>query len=401
MQHAMPGVWKMVITTFELLFILLLIMANGLLAMSEIAIVSARKARLQQRAADGDKGARAALELATAPNRFLATIQIGITLVGILAGAVGGATIAESLTVPLSRIPLVAPYSKAVSLGIVVLSVTYLSLVIGELAPKRLALQSPERIAAAVAPSMHLLSVIASPAVYLLSLSTEMVLRIVGMRPSLEPPVTEEEVRIMIEIGTQAGVFQAAEQDLVERIFRFGDRRVDELMTPRLQIVWLDVDDPREENWQKMVASGHSLFPVFRGNLDNVLGMASVGALWARMVMGQPTDLQASLVQPLFVPETMSALKVLELFKQSGLHVALVMDEYGSIQGLVTLTDVLEAIVGDIPAIGERIEPQAVQREDASWLLAGCCWSTSSKRSSTSRSCRARNGANIRRWAAS
>ena len=361
----------MPVAVTQITIVLLLIIANGLFAMSEMAIVSARKARLRQRAEEGDHKARAALELAETPNRFLSTAQIGITLIGILAGALGGATLAEELGAYLSRIPPLKPYGEAIGLVIVVLATTYLSLVIGELVPKRLALNNPERIAAAIAAPMRALSVIAHPAVRLLSLSTELVLRILGIRPSAEPPVTEEEIKLLLEQGTEAGVFQEVEQDMVESVLLLDERRAAGLMTPRPEIVWLDVEDSLEEVRRKMIASPYSRFPVCQGSLDNVLGEVEARDLLARSLCGEAFDLKSLLQKPLYVPETMPALKVLEAFKKSGTQMALVIDEYGSIQGLVTLKDILEAIVGDIPSAEELAEPQAVQREDGSWLLDG------------------------------
>ena len=355
----------------EILIILLLILANVMFAMSEMAIVSARKVRLQQIADQGDAKARAALELADAPNRFLSTVQIGITLIGIIAGAFGGSTLGATVAKVLNRIPLLAPYSQALSFGIVVLIITYLSLIIGELVPKRLALNSPERIAMALAIPMRMVAAIASPAVYLLSASTETVLRLLGIKHSNEPQVTEEEIKILIEQGTAAGTFEEAEQDMVERVFRLGDRRVGALMTPRPEIVWLDLDDSAETNRQVIIDSAHSRFPVCQGDLDNVLGIIQVNNLLARCLTNQPLDLTTALQRPLYVPESTPGLKVLELFKQSGTQMALVVDEYGIMQGLVTLNDILEEIVGDLPSIDQHEEPQVVQREDGSWLLDG------------------------------
>ncbi|MCX9012270.1 MAG: hemolysin family protein [Candidatus Methanoperedens sp.] len=356
---------------FQILFIILLIIANGIFSMSEIAIVSARKARLKQLANEGNAKAAAALELANSPNRLLSTVQIGITLIGILAGVVGGATIAEELAVHLSSISLLAPYSRAVALVIVVLGITYLTLVIGELVPKRLALHNAERIACIMANPMRTLSVIASPVVYFLSISTDAVLRILGIRPVAEPPVTEEEINILIEQGMKAGTFEKAERDMVEHVFRLGDLRVGALMTPRTEIVWLDIDEPQEEIRRKIAESVHSRYPVGQGSLDNILGIVQVKDMLSLNMAGKPFDLKAVLRRPLFVPESTHALKVLELFKKSGIHISLVVDEYGSIQGLITLNDILEEIVGDIPSVEELAEPMAVQREDGSWLLDG------------------------------
>ncbi|MCC5609163.1 hemolysin family protein [Nostoc sp. CHAB 5834] len=357
--------------TFEILIILVLIIANGVFSMSEMAIVSARKVRLQQLANQGDAKAMAALKLAESPNHFLSTVQVGISLIGILTGAFGGATIANRLAVYVKLVPFLAPYSEPISFGVVVLIITYLSLIVGELVPKRLALNNPERIASTVAIPMRALSAIASPMVYLLSASTDLILRVLGITASTEPQVTEEEIKILIEQGTEAGTFEEAEQDMVERVFRLGDRPVSYLMTPRPDIVWLDLDDSPEENRHKMVDSAYSRYPVCQGGLDNVLGVIPVTDLLARSFRGEPLDLTVGLRQPIFVPESTRGLKVLELFKQTITHMALVVDEYGVIQGLVTLNDIMSEIVGDVPSTDGLDHPQAVQREDGSWLLDG------------------------------
>ncbi|MEH2157604.1 hemolysin family protein [Nostoc sp.] len=357
--------------TFEILIILVLIIANGVFSMSEMAIVSARKVRLQQLANQGDVKAKAALKLAESPNHFLSTVQVGISLIGILTGAFGGATIANRLAIYVKRVPFLAPYSEPVSFGIVVLLITYFSLIVGELVPKRLALNNPERIASIVAIPMQALAAIASPVVFLLSASTDLILRLLGITASTEPQVTEEEIKILIEQGTEAGTFEEAEQDMVERVFRLGDRPVSYLMTPRPDIVWLDLDDTAEENRQKMVDSAYSRYPVCQGGLDNVLGVIPVTDLLARSFRGEALDLTVGLRQPVFVPESTRGLKVLELFKQTITHMALVVDEYGVIQGLVTLNDIMSEIVGDVPSTDGQDQPQAVQREDGSWLLDG------------------------------
>jgi putative hemolysin len=355
----------------EILIVLLLILANGVFAMAEIAIVSARKVRLEQRARAGDLNARAALELANAPNHFLAAVQIGITLVGILAGAFGGATIAEKLAAPLRALPFLAPYSETLSLVIVVLTITYLSLIIGELAPKRIALHNPERVAARVAIPMRMLATLAAPIIRLLSASADLVLRPLGIKGGAETPITEEEIKILLHQGTQAGLFDAVEQDMIEQVFQLGDRRVNALMTPRPDIIWIDLEDPIAENQRKVAESRHSYFIVCRGDLDNAIGVVHVKDLFAASFACQAIDWVALARPPLFVPESMRALRVLETFKKSGTHIALAVDEYGSVQGLITLNDILEAIVGEVPLPGESARPEAIQRADGSWLLDG------------------------------
>ena len=355
----------------EILIILALILINGLLAMAEIAVVSARKARLQQLSNQGNAKARAALALATHPADFLSTVQIGITLVGILAGAFGGATIAKSISASLATFPWLAPYSEAIGVFIVVLLITYFSLVLGELVPKRLGLSNPERIAASAAAPMRFLSRLASPLVRLLGWSTELVLKMFGYKASAEAPVSEEEIKVLIDQGRRAGVFAEAEQDMVEAVFRLGDRTVGTLMTPRTEIVWLDLEDSPEETRRKIIESDHGRYPVASGSLDNLVGIVQAKELLEHALSGQGLDLQATLLQPLIVPASMPALKVLELFRQSRVHTALVIDEFGGLQGLVTVFDILESIVGDIPSAGEVVEAEVVQREDGSWLVDG------------------------------
>jgi putative hemolysin len=361
----------MSVILFEALLIVLLVAANGVFAMSEMAVVSSRRARLQRLARGSHAGARAALDLADNPDRFLSTVQIGITMVGILAGAFGGATIAGQIASALKGVPALAPYGEAVGIVVVVLVITYLSLIFGELVPKRLALNRPERIAAAVARPMGLLSALASPFVRLLSASTAAVFKLLRVKPSTDPPVTEEEIRTLIEQGTRAGVFEEAEQDLVESVFRLGDRRVSALMTPRLDIVWLDVDAPEEVVRRKVTDSHFSRFPVCRGGLDDVVGFVKAKEYLAGKLLNPSAPLSDFINRPLFVPESCPALRVLELFKSAHTHMALVVDEYGSLEGLFTTNDVLEAIVGDVLTASVQSEPYAVRREDGSWLLDG------------------------------
>lgn len=350
----------------ELLIILLITILNGVLAMAETAFVSARKARLQQLADEGDERAKIALQMQDDPNRFLSTTQIGITLIGILAGAFGGATVAGQIAEQINTLaPALRPYSQSIALILIVLLTTYLSLVIGELVPKRLALQHPERITMAIMPAMRVLSVITAPVVRLLGASTNLVLRLIGARPSDEPPVTEEEIQALIRQGIEAGVFEESEHEMVAGVFSLGDRRVDALMTPRTEMTWLDLDDSLEDNMQKILSSGHSRFPVGQESLDNIQGMVRAKDLLNRTLSNQPVDLKACLREPLFVPESAAASDVLQQFKKTGKHMALVISEHGGVEGLVTIYDLLEEIVGDIEA------PQATEREDGSWLLDG------------------------------
>lgn len=353
----------------ELVIIVLLVLANGLFAMAEIAIVSVRRSRFRTLAEQGDARARAALDLAEAPSRFLSTVQVGITLIGILAGAFGGATLARAIAAALARFPAVAPYGEAVGIGAVVVGLTFLSVVVGELVPKRIAMGNPLAIALAVARPVRGLSLLAAPLVRLLGGSTDLLLRLFGVAPRSEQPVTEEEVRALVEQGQRAGVFFKAERELVEHALVLDTLRARELMTPRTRVVWLDVADPDAVNWRKIAASAHSYFPVYEGHHDDVLGLVSVKTLWASLALGGKATLRELLVEPLFVPEAMSALRLLEAFKQSRRHVALVTDEFGTVQGLVTLVDVLEQLVGDLPPFDSPAEQPVTRREDGSYLV--------------------------------
>jgi putative hemolysin len=373
--------------TFEIITIFVLLVANGIFSMAEMAIVSARKARLKQRADEGDQKAQAALELAETPGQFLSTVQVGITLVGILAGAFGGARLAERLAPSLHGLPYVGAYADAIAFNLVVIILTYFSLVIGELIPKRLALHSPENIARRVAPPMARLSKFARPLVSLLDYSTEGLLRLFGLRESSDPPVTEDEIKVLIEQGIHAGVFVETERDMIERVFHLADRRVAEIMVPRTAMVWLDASDSPEEIRATVTGSPHSRFPVAKGSPDNVLGIVQVKNLWAQSLENRhadhlarsvpnslhslPIDLKAALERPLFLPEGTPAFKALEAFRQAQAQMALVVDEHGGVEGLVTVNDILEAIVGDLPGMGETVEPLFKRREDGSYLVSG------------------------------
>jgi putative hemolysin len=344
---------------------------NGVFAMAEIALVSSRRARLQQQADNGDRGAIAALKLMDKPNRFLSTVQVGITLVGIFAGAYGGARLSEPLAVLLRKVDFLAPYASAIAFTLVVLLITYFSLVIGELLPKRLALNSPEKVASALAVPMQFLSKIAKPIVNLLSSSTELGVRLLGVKPNEEPPITEEEIKVLIEQGREVGVFEKAEKDMVSGVFRFNERRVDALMTPRMEMTWVDINEPVKDIWSRIATCPHSRIPVADGDLDKVLGYIQIRDLVGHTPAEEGFELQTFIKVPLYVPENMAAVRVLESFQESGVHLAMVIDEFGGVTGMVTEYDILEAIVGDIPEDSEDQDQLAVQRDDGSWLFDG------------------------------
>lgn len=358
-------------TFIEILIMFGLILINGFFSMSEIALVSARKIRLEQRAGEGDKGAATALELSKSTSKLLSSVQIGITLVGVLTGAVGGATLASRLEVVFDKITWMAPYAGGVSLFLVVLVTTYFSLVLGELIPKRLGLNDPEKIASRVAGFMKFISRITSPIIHLLSASTDLGLRLLGVQKSKEPPITEEEIKGLVEEGTQVGVFQESEQNMIEGVFRLNDRLINAIMTPRTEIEWIDLEDPAQLILDQIVHSSHSRFPVADGSLDNVIGILRAKDVLEQHLTGQHFDLIPLVQKPIFVPENSPASRVLEMVRQSGLHEALVIDEYGGLLGLVTLFDVLEAIVGELPAQDETGEPEIIRRDDGSYLLDG------------------------------
>ncbi|HEU4565187.1 MAG TPA: hemolysin family protein [Gemmatimonadaceae bacterium] len=358
----------------EISIILLLLLLNGIFSMSEMAIVTARHVRLEHRAEEGSEGARVALQIAGEPSNFLSTVQVGITLIGILAGAFGGATPAAELARLLARIPALAPYAEGVALAIVVSVITYLSLIMGELVPKRVALAEPERIAAGVARPMQALSRAVAPLVRLLTGSTDFVLRLLNIRASAEPGITEEEIRAVIEQGAKSGVVQEAEQDIVESVFRLGDLHVSAILTPRPDIRWIDIRDTPEQIGKELADGRLPRVLVCDGNIDRVLGIAHAEALLARCIAGAAMNadtLRAVLVQPHYVPTTMPVYRLLDLFRTSREHVALALDEYGGVEGLVTLGDILEALIGDFPQAGEDEEPRFTERPDGSWLVDG------------------------------
>ncbi len=359
------------IVVVEILLLLILILINGVLAMSELAVVSARKPRLQQMAENGSRGAANALKLAESPGQFLSTVQVGITLVGIFTGALGGATLARALSVQLAKVPALAAYADPLAFGVVVVALTYLSLVLGELVPKRLALFNAEGVAARIAPLLAWLAKVARPFVHILNTSTEAVLRLLGRDAPPEPSVTEEEVRLMLSEATEQGVFEPIEEVIVDQVFRLADRKVGALITPRTEMEWLDINASFEEQREQITKSGRSRYPVADGQLDKILGIVLAKDLLAQSLAGEPLDLAAIMRPALFVPESMPALLVVERFKQTHSKIALVIDEYGGVEGLVTVDDIMGAIVGEIPDPEDLDEPDVIQRSDGTWLVDG------------------------------
>lgn len=355
--------------TLEITFIFLLLFANGLFAMAEIAVVTSRKARLKNMADHGASGARLALSLANSPGKFLSTVQVGITFVGVLASALGGAKLSERLATVLAKVPALEHYAEAVALTIVVGAMTYLSVIIGELVPKRIALNNPERIASALARPMNGLAKLFSPLVNLLNVSSDFLMAALGIRKPKESVVSEEEVRVLIDEGLSAGIFKKAEKDMVEGVFELDEQTAGDLMTPRARMIWLSLDDEDEENWRRIAGSGHSHFPVYQGTRDNVVGMVSVKSLWANLSLAGRVELRALVTPPNYVPTAMPPGKLIEAFKKTGKHIALVVDEFGGLQGIVTLNDVMMAIVGNLPEREQRHDPKAVLRQDGTWLV--------------------------------
>jgi putative hemolysin len=355
----------------HLSIVLLLIIVNGVFAMAEIALVSARKARLLPLTENGNPGAQAAIELKADPSRLLATVQIGVTLIAVLSGTFGQATLGDRLEREIQAYPgLIGEYAHAISMAIVVIGISYFSLILGELVPKRIALLYPEPIAAAVARAMRFIANAGAPIEWFLSASSDFVLRLLPLRAQGTPPVTDEEISFMLREGVAAGHIPQAETAIVEMALRLGDRRASGVMTPRTQIEWLDLDDPEEENRAKIRESAYSRFPVVQGGSQQVIGIVQAKDLLGSCLAGQPLDLRAATRPPIYLPNTVTVLRVLEMFKTSGEPMALIVDEYGDLEGLVTPSDILEALVGDIPGSAEAGQ-QVVRRDDGTWLIDG------------------------------
>ena len=364
----------------EILLVVVLMIANGIFSMSEMAIVSARRARLLQLARQGDRRAALALALAESPDRLLSTVQIGITLIGILAGAVGGATLAEELGIFLQRFPFLADSAEMIGVGIVVIGITFLSLIIGELVPKRIALGAPEAIARVIAAPMNGLARLASPLVRVLEVSTTIVFSLLRIKHDSTPSISEEEIKILIEEGTQSGVFNEAEESLVSNIFRLAYQRISTLMIPRLRMTWLDVNDPPTLNRQRVIDSAYAIFPVARGSVDEIFGLVSGKDLLASLILLPPGEevtipWESLLIRPPRIPETLSALDALDHFRAGTIPMALVIDQHGAVEGLITPEDILRGIVGDQLRRESKTESpadsDAIEQADGSWILAG------------------------------
>ena len=354
----------------EVAVLLALILLNGVFAMSEIALVSARKGRLQTMADGGDKGAAAAIDLGLEPTRFLSTVQIGITAIGILNGIIGEAVLARPVAVWLRGLGMESPASDYVATALVVLAITYLSIVLGELVPKRLGQISPEKIARRVARPLIWLATAAKPFVKLLSASTNLLLRLFGARERYDSTMVEEEIHALLLEGSDAGVIEQSEHAMVRNVFRLDDRLLGSFMVPRNDIVFLDVSRPWAENQAVIAGSEHARFPVIRGGMHDIVGVVSARSLLDRCLRGEAPELERDASPAVFVPESLTGMELLENFRASGGQLAFVVDEYGEVQGMVTLTDVMEAITGELkPRRAE--DAWAVQRADGSWLLDG------------------------------
>jgi putative hemolysin len=348
----------------EILLILGLILVNGLFSMAEIALVSARKARLEAQANKGDKSAKEALELSSHPDTFLSTVQIGITLIGILTGILSGEKLKSDFVAFLNRFELISHYSSGIATAIIVVIITYFSMVLGELVPKRLGLARPESIAKFMARPMHVLSRITHPFIWLLSKSTFLIVKLFNIKMK-DNQVTEEEIKAIISEGTEQGAIEEAEQEIIERVFHLGDRTITSLMTHRSDLIWLDVNDNEALIREKILQEPHSVYPICDGQIDNIKGVVSIKDLYVANDLTRFRDLMQP---PLYVPENNTAYQILEKYKQSKIHSCFIIDEYGSLLGMITLNDILEAIIGDLPE-QHMDDYEIVEREDGSYLV--------------------------------
>jgi len=351
----------------EILIILFLVVLNGIFSMSEIALVSSRKTKLEILSKNGDKRAQAALELANSPNRFLSTVQIGITLISLLTGIFSGDSLTAHLQTFLLELGLSAKYSNEIAVGLIVLIIGYMQLVFGELIPKRIGMANPETIAKVVAGPMNILSKITSPFIWLLTKSTDLVIKIMGIQQS-ENSVTEEEIKSMIQEGTTGGAIEEIEQEIVQNVFHLGDRKITTLMTSRNEITMLDIDDSVEENIAKIISVKHSVYPVCKDGIDNIVGLLYIKDLLGKDLNIELQNLESLLKEPLLIPENNHAYQALEKFREERIHVGIIIDEYGSVLGIITLNDIMDALVGDI-SVDDEFEYDIHEREDGSFLV--------------------------------
>lgn len=353
----------------ELIIILFLILLNGLFSMSEIALISARKSRLESSAKKGNSSAQIALDLANSPNKFLSTVQIGITLIGILTGIFSGDKITADVETYILSFEFLKPYAHSVAVGIVVVILTFFSLVLGELLPKRIGLNYPEAIAKAVAMPMKMVSIVTAPFIWLLTHSTEFLLDILQIKPTADGKVTEEEIKAIIKEGTEVGEVQEIEQDIVERVFHIGDRKVNSLMTHRKSVVMLTLEADKNQVKESMLRELHSVYPVYKDDLDEIVGVVSLKNIFAKIDQ-ENFNLQEIMTEAPYLMEHTTAYNALENFKKTGVHYAIVADEYGIFQGMITLNDILEALVGNASDFYKE-DFQLIEREDGSWLIDG------------------------------
>ena len=359
----------MIGTILEIIIILILIILTGYLSMAELAVVSIRKAKMQKYLDEGNKNAQIVFDLLEDPNEFLSTVQIGISLIGVLTGAFGGVTLAE----PLAKMISFIPYSEPISVAIVVIVTTYLTLVIGEIVPKVIALNEPEKVSLKVAKSMVVLSKISKPVSFILAKSSSFLLWVMRIEDKNEDVVTEEEIELMIKEGREDGTIEKEEEDIIKRVFKLDDQKVESIMTPRNEIIWIDLEDDRQVNKVKIIESKRSIFPIASGELDDFIGVVQAKDILSAMFGEDEFDVHKIVKEPLVVSENLETLELLKEFKenQEYVHMSLVVDEFGSVEGLITLNDLLEGIVGDIPGIDEEDEPEAIQRDDGTWLIDG------------------------------
>ncbi len=359
----------MIGTTLEIIIIIVLVILTGYLSMAELAVVSVRKAKMQKYLEEGNKNAQIVFDLLEDPNEFLSTVQIGISLIGVLTGAFGGVTLAK----PLAKMISFIPYSEPISVAIVVIVTTYLTLVVGEIVPKVIALNEPEKVSLKVAKSMLILSKISKPVSFVLAKSSSFLLWLMRVENRQNNTVTEEEITLMIKEGREDGTIEQEEEDIIKRVFKLDDNKVESIMTPRNEIIWIDLEDDKEVNKVKIIESKRSIFPIASGELDDFIGVVQAKDILSALFGKEEFDIHKIVKEPLVVSEHLETLELLRELKENKeyVHMVLVVDEFGSVEGLITLNDLLEGLVGDIPGIDEEDEPQAMQREDGTWLIDG------------------------------